>query len=702
MRMQSNNLEVQKSEGEDNSFTLEFNPFMASLLSDKMYSDKPLALWREHIANAIDATNKGEYHVKCGDPYDVNDLECYVQDFGVGLNKTDLMKYYIGYGSSNKRENNKGIGGFGIGSKVCFAYTSSYEVKSWGGGEYTHILCYKDEKGMPCARVYENRAMLPDERTGLKVSWELESRQGMSVFSKALQSAVSRHDVYPSKAVLSDLRVKEFLTKYKDKQDRYSLLTSEYGVQHEPFGREGYQTYSRIVMGGVAYPIGEGYLPRQLNNLDIFVPIGSVQVTGSREELSYDPMTKLYLEEVCNRVVLKISEDYIKKIQACSSIEDEFLTLECVPHYLDDTIYEKTLSKFTGKKIEGLHKFTDFYGMKDEREAWWRQSQYKTLQLSPFKEYKYRVDKADSSIFILCKDTDAFTGFKTRVKRFTDAEHPTLTTVIVVQSVDRIKELKAEGFRLPLCVEWTEELNKKYTPPKKVRQASVKADGIVTTVRVLRGPLKTGWSGVIWSQSSNTKEDFKSMFDTGKINYYLPAVGGTSPITPTGVKPEDVELVMEYLDSKGIPVYAIAVSQASKLKKVRNWVCLHDVIGTLIKRVKKEYPNKEKVISLVKSKVVPSYKIRLNNIDKTKYPNLHMLKTKLLGDWMRHSSVSENLTDSLCTLYSVDREAIVESVVASNKALWNRYPLLAYLRINSEGLAAYEGYITLINNKDKV
>jgi len=40
--------------------------------------------------------------------------------------------------------------------------------------------------------------------------------------------------------------------------------------------------------------------------------------------------------------------------------------------------------------------------------------------------------------------------------------------------------------------------------------------------------------------------------------------------------------------------------------------------------------------------------------------------------------------------------------VASNKALWNRYPLLAYLRINSEGLAAYEGYITLINNKDKV
>jgi len=59
-------------------------------------------------------------------------------------------------------------------------------------------------------------------------------------------------------------------------------------------------------------------------------------------------------------------------------------------------------------------------------------------------------------------------------------------------------------------------------------------------------------------------------------------------------------------------VYAIAVSQASKLKKVRNWVCLHDVVGTLIKRVKKEYPNKDKVISLVKSKVVPTYKLHLN------------------------------------------------------------------------------------------
>lgn len=700
MRMQSNNLEVQKSEGDDNSFTLEFNPFMASLLSDKMYSDKPLALWREHIANAIDATNKGEYHVKCGDPYDVNDLECYVQDFGVGLNKTDLMKYYIGYGSSNKRENNKGIGGFGIGSKVCFAYTSSYEVKSWGGGEYTHILCYKDEKGMPCARVYENRAMLPDERTGLKVSWELESRQDIVVFGEALQKAVSRHDVYPSKAILADKNVQYYFNKFKNKQDRYCLLTSEYGVQDSFFGKKGYSQESYIVMGGVAYPLNPGYLPSQLNNLDIFVPIGSVQVTGSREELSYDPMTKLYLEEVCNRVVLKISEGYIKRIQACTSIEDEYLTLEKVPYYLRSTIQETNLSKFTGKKIEGFYKFTDFLGMEDERSQWWRASQYKTLQLTLFKEYRYRVEKVDSSIFILCKDTNAFTGFKTRVKRFTDAEHPTLTTVIVVESVDRIKELKAEGFRLPLCVEWTEELNKKYTPPKKVRQASVKADGIVTTVRKL--PYHT----VVWSQSSHTKEDFKRMFETGgKINYYLPAEGGTQPIDPpSGVKHEDVKLVKEYLDSKGITVYAIAVSQASKLKKVRNWVCLHDVVDTLIKRVKKEYPNKEKVISLVKSQVPPVHTTHLLNINKTKYPSLHKLSAKLLGDWCANTGVSEDLVDSLCTFYSLDKEAIEDSVEASNKALWNRYPLLSYSRLYSHGIAAYEEYITLINinNKDKV
>ena len=131
-------------------------------------------------------------------------------------------------------------------------------------------------------------------------------------------------------------------------------------------------------------------------------------------------------------------------------------------------------------------------------------------------------------------------------------------------------------------------------------------------------------------------------------------------------------------------------------------MCLHDVIGTLIKRVKKEYPNKEKVISLVKSKVVPTYKLHLNIVEESKYPNLHKLKTKLLGDWVAHTGVSENLTDSLCTLYSVDRKTIEESVEANNKALWDRYPLLSYLRINSEGLAAYEEYITLVNNKDKV
>lgn len=82
----------------------------------KLYTNPLAAAIREYTSNAIDA------HIAAGidKPVEVNlpsnnNQWLTVRDFGTGLTAFDILTVYANFGSSDKRDSNEFIGGFGIG-----------------------------------------------------------------------------------------------------------------------------------------------------------------------------------------------------------------------------------------------------------------------------------------------------------------------------------------------------------------------------------------------------------------------------------------------------------------------------------------------------------------------------------------------------------------------------------------------------------
>lgn len=105
------------------------------ILSSSLYSNSVLAIIRELCANAKDS------HTAAGkkkEPFQVqipNDLDPQfkVRDFGVGMTHEFVMNRLNTYFDSTKNGSNDEIGGFGLGIKSVFSYTSSFTIACYDG-----------------------------------------------------------------------------------------------------------------------------------------------------------------------------------------------------------------------------------------------------------------------------------------------------------------------------------------------------------------------------------------------------------------------------------------------------------------------------------------------------------------------------------------------------------------------------------------
>ena len=113
----------------------------------KIYSNPAIAVIREYLSNAVDAERRvGKLGV--GEPislYIINSdedakIDVRVQDHGIGMSKEQILKIFTNYGKSDKRDSNKEIGGFGIGSKSALAITNTFTIKSIQDGFSTTAL----------------------------------------------------------------------------------------------------------------------------------------------------------------------------------------------------------------------------------------------------------------------------------------------------------------------------------------------------------------------------------------------------------------------------------------------------------------------------------------------------------------------------------------------------------------------------------
>lgn len=287
-----------------------------SLLTD-LYSDPNLAVLREYTSNAVDS------HKEAGQtkPIEVTlpsslSSNFIVQDFGVGMSADGIRDIYSSYGKSTKQKDFNQIGAFGLGCKSALTITQQFTIVAVKNGEKTVATIARGEDGVGEVNVIS--VAQTDDPNGVKVTIPIPNP------TKFNDRVTNFFYTWEQGTVLVDGKAPKSLD-----TDGFSRSDDDlfwYNVEFRGYNNNGFN----VIIGGISYPIsytdvwGSDYsynadaapkVVRATSNAGSFyinIPIGSVDLTPSREGLRYSPRTVKFLKELTSTV----SDEVIRMARA--------------------------------------------------------------------------------------------------------------------------------------------------------------------------------------------------------------------------------------------------------------------------------------------------------------------------------------------------------------------------------------------------
>lgn len=339
------------------------------ILSSGLYSDKILAVIREYSANAWDSHKMaGKEDV----PFEVhlpNTLEPYfsVKDFGVGLSHDEVLELFTTYFGSNKRNTNEATGMLGLGSKSAFSYTDQFTVTSRKDGKERTYTCYISDIGEPEVKLLSEKNT--SESNGLEVYMSVEQGD----FYKFKRKAQEVFGWYPVPPTITGERLEIEPPEIIREVELFDGIILK---QLANFNRGT----AMAVQGACAYPLDDKVVEEKrdyrnrwdrVNNsfsygILIDFPIGSINITASREAIEYDKHTVELLKKVDKEIRRVMAEEVVKEIsevktlwEACVKARDIRKT-NALWYLIKDTVtWQKSkkseefkLSSLSGHKME--------------------------------------------------------------------------------------------------------------------------------------------------------------------------------------------------------------------------------------------------------------------------------------------------------------------------------------------------------------
>lgn len=300
------------------SFKMDMNAKAARVLSDTLYKDKIGSIIREISCNAFDAhiavgTPEKPFKVKLPDAFDPTFS---VRDFGPGLSHEDVEGIYTTYFGSTKDQDNDAVGAFGLGSKTPFSYTDSFMVTSIHKGVRRIYNAYLEE-GLPqismCGDGEET-----DEPDGLEVTVTVNPKD----FNEFKQSTIKQLRFFPVKPdvgitwpkIIKEVAHVESFLYYETDSDAMQGFYIKQGPVAYPVDFDivrDYYAANMLTTGnrhndpGLNFInfLSNGVRPNPyfrsrtgLHGAYMDMPIGTVEVTASREGISYKEET---LHNIC-------------------------------------------------------------------------------------------------------------------------------------------------------------------------------------------------------------------------------------------------------------------------------------------------------------------------------------------------------------------------------------------------------------------
>lgn len=277
---------------------------IVSILRDKLYTNKILAVIREYTTNAVDAhieAGKGDVPIKVSLPNHLNN-EFVVRDYGEGLSEQDIREVYAIYGVSTKRNSNNVVGQLGLGCKAAFAYKDQFTITSWYQGVKSIYSAYLDETGVgKIALLYSCKS---DDPSGIEIKISVDQHDRYNFVLEA-QSLFDYFDVFPDCSL-------------KPSEKRCVLEGEVDGTRYEIVRHSD----SHVIMGGVPYRtdlIGKHLCINHPYSIDIYVPIGTVDISANREFIEDNKHTKANLIPIIKKISLVMEDELIKTIEEADS-----------------------------------------------------------------------------------------------------------------------------------------------------------------------------------------------------------------------------------------------------------------------------------------------------------------------------------------------------------------------------------------------
>jgi hypothetical protein len=300
-------------------------PLMLDIVSNKIYSDKPLAVLREYACNAADANTengKGDVPIHISLPTRLEPV-LKIRDNGKGLSEKAINETYVMFGESTKRDSNDFIGCLGIGSKSGFAYGDSFVVTSWHNGEKKVYSAFRNAAKQPdMARL--GKTEKSDEPSGLEVQIPVLNAD-LNVFAEKARSFFKYWDVRPS---FSGAEIVF--------PENNAVIE---GRGWAFFKTEGYQYNAQAiaVMGKIPYPIDLGMMSMEnicpegqdwtkiirsvLQSDFVFqFDIGDLEINAGRESLEYTAETQKTLGEAAVKASRELSGKLQKEMASCKTM----------------------------------------------------------------------------------------------------------------------------------------------------------------------------------------------------------------------------------------------------------------------------------------------------------------------------------------------------------------------------------------------
>lgn len=360
--------------------------FIVDMFADKVYTYKERAVIRELSCNAHDS------HVEAGmldTNFDIHlptQLEPWfsVRDYGLGMDDEETRGTFGGIGVSTKRDDNRTIGCFGIGSLSPYSLCDSFTVKSWKDGIVRIYSCYRAEDRKPMI------ALLSEEDTtepnGVEVSLNVEGR--VSKFEEEAVNVFRWWDYTPN--INSDI-VEQ---KCDGWREHYTFTGEDYAINAD---------YGNMValMGNVAYSI-----PDEVDDFNcegyIRFELGEINFDTARENLSLDDLTRAAVKAKFDKIRAAISDEAIAKIESePSAYKQAILANKLRGGQIGQLIKRGTLHQFD------LPKTTEdmVYWRRDYRTC--EKSMTKRLPIDGAVEYYLPKDRMQTRIKYYLKDVAA-------------------------------------------------------------------------------------------------------------------------------------------------------------------------------------------------------------------------------------------------------------------------------------------------------